>query len=339
MRSFNTAGPVEPQYHYSIPPLERVDLDHVLGLIRDRKYFMLQAPRQTGKTSVLLALQNLLNGRSEGNYRCLYVNIEAGQAAGEDVHEAMRAVLGELGLRASLVLKDDFVDRNAYDILARVGPHHALRRILARWADADPRPLIVLIDEIDALAGNTLLSVLRQLRSGYDLRPAGFPHSVVLCGMRDLRDFPIHSDAKGGPVMGGSAFNISAASLRLGDFSLSEVETLLAQHTSETGQRFRPEARERIWAQTQGQPWLVNALCDRTCFRREQGRDRRRSITDDDVLEAQEQIILERVVHLDQLTKRLQEKRVRRVIEPLLSAVASIATTPPLTSSTFETWA
>ena len=47
------------------------------------------------------------------------------------------------------------------------------------------------LDEIDALQGTTLLSVLRQLRSGYPGRPRGFPWSLVLCGMRDVRDYAL----------------------------------------------------------------------------------------------------------------------------------------------------
>ena len=50
VRKFNTEGPVVAADHYHIPPLERIDLDAVLGLIRDKKYFVLHAPRQTGKT-------------------------------------------------------------------------------------------------------------------------------------------------------------------------------------------------------------------------------------------------------------------------------------------------
>ena len=61
MRSFNTEGPVRLDDHYAIPPLERVDLEELLGLIRAKRYFVLHAPRQTGKTSALLALRDLLN--------------------------------------------------------------------------------------------------------------------------------------------------------------------------------------------------------------------------------------------------------------------------------------
>lgn len=190
---------------------------------------------------------------------------------------------------------------------------------MTEWALADERPLVLLIDEIDALLGDSLLSVLRQLRSGYDRRPAWFPQSIVLCGVRNLRDYRIHSGAKNEPVTGGSAFNISAASLRLGGFSRTEVEALLAQHSAESGQAFQPEAVERVWTQTQGQPWLVNALCGRACSRRPSPFGSSRPVTEAAILEAQEEIILQRVVHLDQLADKLREDRVRRVIEPLLS--------------------
>ena len=318
MREFTNEGPVEPDMHYCIPPLERMDLEQILKLIRGRKYFILHAPRQTGKTSALKALQDLLNSGSVGSYRCVYVNLEGGQTARHDVRQAMPSILDEIAMRAQDVLEDDFVDDAWPAILETVGPHGALKRVLAKWSSASPQPLVLLVDEIDALIGDTLISVLRQLRSGYDRRPAAFPQSVVLCGVRDMRDYRIHS-AKGEPVTGGSAFNISAASLRLGNFERAEVEALLGQHTAETGQEFEPAAVERVWTQTQGQPWLVNALCSKACFQSPQGRDRSRAITEDDILEAQEILIQGRVVHLDQLAAKLREKRVQRVIEPILS--------------------
>ena len=319
MRFFNTTGPVQRDKHYSIPPLTRLDLDDVLALIRDERYFVLHAPRQTGKTSALLALRDLLNSGDEGDYRCVYINVEAGQAAREDTERAMRAILGGLASWARSTLGDDFPSRIWSAILAEFGPDGALDETLSRWAEAaDPTPLVVLIDEIDALVGDTLLSVLRQLRAGYVRRPRGFPQSVVLCGVRDVRDYRIHSGSTNTTVAGGSAFNIKARSLRLGDFSSAEVVTLLAQHTEETGQVFTDEALETMWNQTRGQPWLVNALADQTCFRKH-GFARERRITAEDILEAQEQLIERRETHLDQLADKLREERVRRVVQPLLS--------------------
>ena len=179
-------------------------------------------------------------------------------------------------------MNDGFLDKAWPGILAKHGPAGALGEALTRWSEADAKPLVLLVDEIDALVGDTLLSVLRQLRAGYVRRPAGFPQSVVLCGVRDVRDYRIHSGSEKAVIAGGSAFNVKARSLRLGDFSRGDVTALLAQHTGETGQAFEREALETIWERTRGQPWLVNALADETCFRVESGRDRSRAITADD---------------------------------------------------------
>ncbi len=315
MRFFNTTGPVVAADHYCIPPLERLDLNEVRRFIRDKRYFVLHAPRQTGKTSALLALRDLLN--AEGDYRCVYVNVEGAQAMREDVERAMQVILGALASRARS-MGDEFLPKVWSGILAEFGPG-ALDEALTRWAEATPKPLVLLIDEIDSLIGDTLLTVLRQLRAGYDRRPAGFPQSVVLCGVRDVRDYRIQSTAENAIIAGGSAFNIKARSLRLGDFSRDEVIALLGQHTEETGQVFTSDALELIWRQTQGQPWLVNALADETCFYGEAAEDRRIPITADAIRDAQEQLILRRETHLDQLADKLQEERVRRVVEPLLS--------------------
>ncbi len=107
MRKFNTEGPIRADRHYHIPPLTRIDLDDVLGLVRDEKYFVLHAPRQTGKTSVLLALRDLLNSGQAGDFRCVYANVEAGQAMRENIAEGIRTVLAEIAFRASVTLNDD----------------------------------------------------------------------------------------------------------------------------------------------------------------------------------------------------------------------------------------
>ena len=130
MRFFNTAGPVRSDKHYCVPPLTRLDLDDVLGLVRDEQYFVLHAPRQTGKTSALLALRDLLNSGTVGTYRCVYANVEGAQAAREDKEEALRAILDELASRALATLGDGFLDERWPAILAKSGPNGALRAAL-----------------------------------------------------------------------------------------------------------------------------------------------------------------------------------------------------------------
>jgi len=317
MRFFNTEGPVRSDLHYLLPPLRRWNLDEVLGLIDQEKYFLLHAPRQTGKTSCLLALMDHLN--REGRYRALYANIEAAQAAREDVERAMATICSVLGRMARLYLGDGRLVDWYREVGAQVPADDRLAQLLEFWAAADPRPAVLLLDEVDALIGDTLISLLRQLRAGYNQRPAAFPSSLILCGVRDLRDYRIHARSEASPITGGSAFNIKAESLRLGDFTPAEVNTLLLEHTQETGQVFTPEALARVWELTRGQPWLVNALAYQACFRDPAGRDRSRPVTAASIDQAKEDLIVNRVTHLDQLADKLREERVRRVIEPMLA--------------------
>jgi hypothetical protein len=289
-------------------------------LFSKKKYFVLHAPRQTGKTSALLALMEHLN--RQGTYRCLYINVEAAQAAREDVDKGMRAILGEMVNRAQHQLQETYLLDHWLEVLAQFGGYNALNRLLTLWTSNynynTPQPTVLLIDEIDALVGDTLISVLRQLRAGYDNRPAHFPQSVILCGVRDVRDYRIHSTQEKAIITGGSAFNIKAKSLRLGNFNQAELESLYRQHTAETGQLFEPAALELAGLLTGGQPWLVNALAYEACFELEAGRDRSGHITAEILAEAKERLILRRDTHLDQLTDKLQEERVRRVIGPIL---------------------
>ena len=319
MRDFNTAGPVRAHLNYCVPPLERLGAVELLSLIRAQAYFVLYAPRQTGKTSALLALRDLLNGGTDGEYRCAYINVESAQTAREDVGRAMGAIATEIAIEAEDTLNDSATAEAADRLDTTRRPDVALGTLLEIWTRAADSPLVVLIDEIDALVGDSLVSVLRQLRAGYAHRPAAFPHSVVLCGVRDVRDYRIRAGSEREVIAGGSAFNIKARSLRLGDFTRSDVETLLGQHTDETGQTFAPEALDAVWEETRGQPWLVNALGREMCFPKGPLRPRDRPISEQDVFEAREALILSRETHLDQLADKLREPRVRRVIEPLLS--------------------
>ena len=205
------------------------------------------------------------------------------------------------------------------ELLETSGPNSALYLTLSRWAGSDPTPLVLLIDEIDALVGDSLVSVLRQLRTGYNLRPGLFPHSVILCGARDVRDYRIRASSEREVVAGGSAFDIKAKSLRLGDFTEAETRSLLRQHTGQTGQAFSEGALAAIWEQTRGQPWLVNALAQEICFEGRAGSGRMPAIVRETVMDAREALILRNDTHLDQLTDKLREDRVRRVVEPMLA--------------------
>ena len=314
---FNTAGPISPDIHYFVDTKTRWDFDQVLSLIGQRKYFILHAPRQTGKTSGIIALMHYLN--QTGKYEAVYANIEAAQAAREDVSAAMKAIVGAVASSHKFYIGNTLLRENWLQIYKEAGEHQALRELLNFWTTNIDKPTVLFLDEVDALIGDTLISLLRQIRAGYNERPTGFPISIILCGVRDVRDYRIHSAHTKEIITGGSAFNIKAESLRLENFSKEQIQDLYQQHTNATGQIFEPGILDLVWHYTHGQPWLVNALAYQVTYNMKAYRDRTTPITVAAFKEAKEQLILRRDTHLDQLTDKLQEDRVRRIIEPMLS--------------------
>lgn len=313
---FNTAGPNKPDIHYTLNPLERWDLDNILQLIHTQKYFVLHAPRQTGKTSGLLALVDYLN---KGNtYKAFYINVEAAQAARENIRMGMESILYEIGNRLDYFLNDTYI-RDNYEYIKKSSETSILANTLATICQKSKKPVVLLIDEVDSLVGDTLISLLRQIRSGYDSRPTNYPQSIVLCGVRDVRDYRIHSAREKTIITGGSAFNIKSKSLRLWNFTQDEVRRLLQLHTEATGQKFENGTLNLIMKYTGGQPWLVNALAYEVTFEIKANRDRSVTITKQHLSEAKENLIIRRDTHLDQLVDKLKEPRVKRVIEPIVA--------------------
>ncbi len=316
-RYFNTAGPMKDDLHYVFPPLERWDTEEILHLIDQQKYFVLHAPRQTGKTTAMDALMRHLNAKDR--YLAAYANLESGQAAREDVDRAMVAMFSSMASQIRTSCGDTFLSDRDQQFRNQLPSLSLFELGLKAWSEAAEKPIVLFLDEVDALVGDTLISLLRQLRAGYKQRPAAFPSTIVLCGVRDLLDYRIRASSEKTAITGGSAFNVKATSLRLGDFERDQMERLYRFHTEETGQKFEPEAIELAWELTEGQPWLVNALAYEVTWAVKANRDRSRLITGEMIRAAAENIIQRRETHLDQLSDKLQEDRVRRVIHPIIA--------------------
>lgn len=309
-RTFNTAGPCDPRAHYMLSPERRIP--SVRQLIEDWSYFVLHAARQSGKTTSIRALAQTLT--AEGKFAALAFTCEEAQAVGRDVDRGMPVILSALRDAAQLHLPEELRPPEADP----EGPAESrLRALLRRWSTACPRPLVLFFDEIDALYDEVLISVLRQLRGGYPERPQGFPQSVALVGLRDVRDYKIRIRPDRSTLGTASPFNIKVESVTLSNFTAEEVSDLLGQHTADTGQAFTAEALELVHVLTGGQPWLVNALARQAVLRRPpEGGE---AIDARTVEDCKEILIQRRDTHLDSLVDRLREPRVRRVIEPILA--------------------
>lgn len=296
-----------------LPPEPRVP--GALYMIDLDEYFVVHAPRQTGKTTVLGALADDVN--ATGERVALVFSCEQAGAAGDDYGAAIDTILATIteeaftqGLPPGHMPPSPWPDGP---------PEVRLRAGLSAWSRACPLPLVLLIDEIDSLSGRALITVLRQLRAGHNARTRGgpFPSSVVLCGMRNIRDYKAASGGNPETLNSASPFNVIVDSLRIADFTRDQVAELYGQHTAETGQEFTPEAVDRAFAYSQGQPWIVNALAREITV--EMRVKPPTPITAKHIDEAKERVILARATHFDSLAARLREPRVQRVIEPLIA--------------------
>jgi AAA domain len=293
-----------------LPPEPRIP--NARRLVDDWQYFIVHAPRQTGKTTTLETLAGNLN--AEGRHVALRVSCERAGQVGDDIAAASAEILEAVRRAANQQLPVRFRPPGPWP---DAPPGSLVFSALQDWAVTCPLPLVLLFDEIDSLHGFVLRSVLHQIRDGHSYRAHAFPASVVLCGMRDIRDYK--AAAGGDPSRLGSAspFNVAVESIRIGDFTLEEVAALYEQHTAETGQQFLPDAVERAFDYTQGQPWLVNALANEIITKMNVSPPA--PITMEHVDTAKERLILARAPHFESLAARLNEPRVRRVIEPLIA--------------------
>ena len=309
-RWFNTAGPCREDIHYVLPATRRIP--SLERLIAQQNYFVIHAPRQVGKTTAMLALAKQLT--ESGQYTAVMLSVEVGAPFSQDIAGAEDAILGAWRRAISIRLPPELQP----PAWPSSEPGQQIGHVLSLWAQSSPRPLVVFIDEIDALQDQALISILRQLRDGYPNRPKAFPQSVGLIGLRDVRDYKV---AAGGSdrLHTSSPFNIKVRSITLRDFNAEEVAELYAQHTQDTGQVFTPEAVALAFELTQGQPWLVNALAKEIV--EELVTDESIEITPEHILSAKEILIQRQDTHLDSLAERLRENRVKAIIEPMLAGL------------------
>jgi type II secretory pathway predicted ATPase ExeA len=309
-RWFNTAGPCILEDHYMLSPTAR--LPRVERLVRQKSYFVIHAPRQIGKTTAITGLAKQLT--ASGKYTAIVLSVEVGSPFSQNIAGAEAAILDAWRDTISVRLSSDQQPPE----WPSKAPGQRVRAALQAWSQASPRPLVIFIDEIDSLQDIALISILRQLRDGYQNRPDAFPQSIGLIGMRDVRDYKM-SVGGSDRLNTSSPFNIKVESLTLYNFNPQEVAALYQQHTDDTGQIFTPEATQLAFELTQGQPWLVNAIARQ--ITEEIAPEPTTNITPAMVEEAKEILIRRQDTHLDSLAERLQENRVKAIIEPMLAGL------------------
>jgi len=297
-----------------LPPEERLVGAQLHRYIRDELYWVLHAPRQTGKTTFLLSWMREIN--ATGTHAACYVTVETCQRV-TDTNEAMKTISASILWSAKQFGFPEPEPQNK-------DSEWVLTNTLSRFSElVAPKPLVILFDEVDVMEGDVMIRFLRTLRGGFMTRGAGiFPVSIVLVGMRDLKDY-ITASKDGVTPNPGSPFNIKEDSAILKNFSKENIVQLFAQRTAETGQQITSEALDYVYEQSKGQPWIVNSLYKRATMRI-LDEESRETVTVEHIREAREQMIQARETHLDALAYRLDNPDVRNVMQSLISGVPDL---------------
>jgi hypothetical protein len=317
MKYFNTDGPCNETEHYMADVSMRVkDADL---MIDSGQYPVLHAAPQCGKTTYLRNRTNKLN--DAGRYIALYCslkNIGKKTRPDEAVPEIVRTMKRSI-LSFNVPLGFDFAPRPNYHNFAGV-----LNIELTTLCMKARKPVIVFFDDVDTMSDDTMVTFLRQLRDGYNnRRVVPFLHSIVLSGMRNIRDYKARLRPYRESLGSTGLFNIVAETQCMHNFIREEIASLYGQHTKETGQPFAVSAIDRAYELTRGQPWLVNAIAN-VAVEDALSLNPALPLTAAHINKAVEAIILRRdslrisSAHLDGMIQRLREDRLQQVLIPVL---------------------
>ena len=229
MRYFNTSGPNILAEHYTLPRLDLIAQGK--KLVYRNRYFTIWAPRQAGKSTFFLLLGNAL--QKEGYLVCS-INFE----------NYLTIPITTFMERLVLTMEEAWgVDLKQLN----------LAQIFHKVEQVKNKKLVLIIDEVEGINPEYFGQFLHTIRNSYHSREKHCLKSVIFVGVSNITGV-VQDNA--------SPFNISD-SLPIDYFSKAEIFDLLEQHETETGQKFAPEVKEKIYAITAGQPGLVNGFAAR----------------------------------------------------------------------------
>ena len=251
MRSFETRGPVYPEDNYVVARTD--ELSDFVNRLEKGRYVVLFAPRQTGKTTFFRrALETLATDV------CFPIQLdfqasntlepaEFYEGVYEDIREAIEKGFQSHDLPPSEALAQ-FLDNT------QITNQRSLRRFFRQFSNflerhANRQKVVLIIDEFDGIPRTVVSDFLYSLRHIYLSGRTRCPHSVGIVGVKSITQLNYDRSI--------SPFNIQDE-FKLPNFTLEQVQELLAQYTAEVGQPFAPNVIEAIHKQTAGQPVLVN---------------------------------------------------------------------------------
>ena len=250
MKTFGTEGPVSPEKNYVVS--RTAELTDFIDRIKQGKYLVIFAPRQTGKTTFFQFALDMLVAE-DLTYFPIELNFEAYEGVdsvdfyrnlAEDIRDRIEHNFQKHRSTPIKVLKE-FLDT------AEITDHLSMLRFFEHLSNLlGNRKFVVVIDEFDGIPQTAVRGFLHSLRRIYLTRNGPqCPHSVGIVGIKSIAQLDYDRSV--------SPFNIHDE-FAVSNFTREQVHELLGQYTEEVGQAFAPEVIESLHKQTGGQPFLVN---------------------------------------------------------------------------------
>lgn len=258
MRRFGTQGRVYPNKHYVVS--RSVEIADFINRVKEGRYIVLFAPRQTGKTTFFrLALEALAT--QDTTYFPIQLNFEGFEKyTADDFYASLSREIEKEIKRVFQKHKEVPADVLVQFLAnARVTDHVSMQQFFQEFGmhlfshHNNWQRVILFIDTFHGIPLALENSFLASLRYIYLTDEPHCPHSVCFASVKSI----IQRDM----INTVSPFNIQDA-FHLSNFSLEQVHGLLTQYTEEVGQPFVPEVGDALYKQTAGQPYLVNRLAE-----------------------------------------------------------------------------
>lgn len=243
MRRFSSYGPINTKMHY-YAPRETLIEKAVAQLVGEDPgegghYITVWAPRQSGKTTIMK--ETLFRLRKDPRFDVIVVNLEVLKDK-EDPGEIIAIIARKIGE----ALKKQFTGINDQDLFQEIFKKEVLEK-----------PLILIMDEFDALPEKAINAIVSAFRNIYNIRQyeADKPlpektyrlHAVALIGVR--RALGIENEK-------GSPFNVQR-SLQIENLTFEEVQGMFQWYQRDSGQDIEPAVIERLYQETKGQPGIT----------------------------------------------------------------------------------
>ena len=251
MRRFGTQGRVYPDKHYVVPRTE--EITDFNNRVKEGRYIVLFAPRQTGKTTFFrMAIDALIT--ETPTYFPIQLDFQVMRNGSPPVfydrlsqiiRRHIEFVLQKSEMKPSKDLTQFLEDTHLSDHFSMLAFFEELETVL------DNKKVVLLIDEFDGIPQDVVSDFLYSLRTIYLSDELQCPHSVGIVGVKSISQLNYDRSV--------SPFNIQDE-FRLPNFTLQQVQELLSQYTEEVGQEFAPEVIQTLHTQTGGQPFLVNRM-------------------------------------------------------------------------------